>query len=77
MKYHFTIHVSKSNTFHFLIYYANDFSDEWILIKRQLSIEKHYSQADTNTNYNLTDIYIALKTAAEESFSGSCKEHNV
>lgn len=33
MKY-FTLRVSKSNTFHFLIHYANDFSDEWILIKR-------------------------------------------
>lgn len=77
MKYHFTIHVSKSNTFHFLIHYANDLSDEWILTKRKLSIKKYYSHVGTNTNYYLADIFNALIKATEESFSSSYKDHDV
>jgi hypothetical protein len=52
----FIIHVSKSNIFHFLMHYGNGFSDDCILIKKQLSIEERYSQAGTNTNYCLCDI---------------------
>lgn len=51
----FIIHISKSNISHFLVHYANGFSDECILIKKQLSIEECYSQAGTNTNYCLCD----------------------